>query len=35
MRELGKLLLMIVAVAVSVAVIVFVMNLFGLKPPQP
>jgi hypothetical protein len=35
MREVGKLLLMVVATAISVAAILFVMNLLGLQPPRP
>lgn len=35
MREVGKLLLMVVAVAISVAVILFVMDLLGLQPRLP
>jgi hypothetical protein len=35
MREVGKLLLMVVATALSVAAILFVMNLLGLQPPRP
>jgi uncharacterized membrane protein YwzB len=35
MREVGKLLLMVVAVAISVAVILFVMDLLELQPRLP
>jgi len=35
MREVGKLLLMVIAVATSVAAILFVMSLLGLQPPRP
>jgi hypothetical protein len=35
MREVGKLLLMVVATAISVAAILFIMNLLGLQSPRP
>jgi hypothetical protein len=35
MREVGKLLLMVVAVAISVAVILFVTDLLGIRPRLP
>jgi hypothetical protein len=35
MRELAKLLLMVVATAISVAAILFITNLLGLQPPRP
>jgi hypothetical protein len=35
MREVGKLLLMVIATAISVAAILFAMNLLGYQPPRP
>jgi len=35
MREVGKLLLMVVAVGISVAVVLFVMDLLGLQRQLP